>query len=54
LDSNNFLIDVSNGGSATPASVMMPDMSSGGVISKAGFITLMSSGAVFLPATPVT
>jgi len=30
LDSNNFLIDVSNGGSATPASVMMPDMSSGG------------------------
>jgi len=48
------LIDCSNGGFAIPFSVIIPEISSGGVISKAGLITFIPSGAVFLSPIPVT
>ena len=47
-------MDSSNGGFATPFSVIIPEINSGGVISKAGLITSMSSGAVLLSPIPVT
>ena len=47
-------MDSSNGSVATPFSVIIPAINSGGVISNAGFITPMSSGAVFLSPIPVT
>jgi len=48
------LIDSPNGALAIPFSVIMPEINSGGVISNAGFITLIPSGAVFLSPIPVT
>ena len=48
------MIDFSNGGFAMPFSVIIPEISSGGVMSKAGLITLIPSGAVFLYPIPVT
>ena len=48
------MIDCSYGGFATPFSVIIPEISSGGVISKAGLITSIPSGAVFLSPIPVT
>ena len=47
-------MDSSNGGFATPFSVIIPEINSGGVISKAGLITSISSGAAFLSQIPVT
>ena len=47
-------MDSSNGGFATPFSVIIPEISSGGVISKAGLITSIPSGAVFLSPILVT
>jgi len=37
-----------------PFSVIIPEISSGGVISKAGLITFIPSGAVLLSPIPVT
>ena len=48
------MIDFLNGGFAMPFSVIIPEISSGGVMSKAGLITLIPSGAVFLSQIPVT
>ncbi len=45
--SNNLDIDYSNGDFAIPGSVIIPLINSGGVISKAGFMTSISSGAVY-------
>jgi hypothetical protein len=42
---NNFGMDFSYGAVATPFSVIIPAINSGGVISNAGFMTLISSGA---------
>jgi hypothetical protein len=47
-------MDSSKGAFATPFSVIIPVISSGGVISNAGLMTLISSGAVFLSPIPVT
>ena len=48
------MIEPSNGALAIPFSVIIPDINSGGVISNAGFMTLISSGAVYLSPIPVT
>ena len=47
-------MDSSKGGFAIPFSVIIPEINSGGVISNAGLITLIPSGAVFFSPTPVT
>ena len=47
-------MDSLNGILAIPFSVMIPEISSGGVISNAGLITLIPSGAVFLSPIDVT
>ena len=48
------MIDSSYGAVATPFSVIIPEINSGGVISNAGLITPISSGAVYLSPIPVT
>ena len=47
-------MDSSYGAFATPFSVIIPLINSGGVISKAGLITSMPSGAVLFSPIPVT
>ena len=44
----------SKGAVITLFSVIIPEISSGGVISNAGLMTLISSGAVFFSPIPVT
>jgi len=48
------LIESSYGGFTMPFSVIIPEISSGGVISKAGLMTSIPSGAVLLSPIPVT
>jgi len=47
-------MESSNDGFAIPFSVIIPEINSGGVMSNAGFMTLIPSGAVFLSPIPVT
>ena len=47
-------MDSSNGAFAIPFSVIIPAINSGGVISNAGLMTFIPSGAVFLSPIPVT